>query len=148
MNDVLYWLGKEPAFGKQAVYLDARVDTPAGYETAVAGMGELAAKGVKIVAPPMFALVKLDANNKIVPSEYAVAAKARRPRHHHLDPRALGLPRPPAAATTTSPSRRSSTTTATCSPCWTCWRARSKVRGIFSDWPATVTYYANCMGLK
>ncbi|MDP3707796.1 MAG: glycerophosphodiester phosphodiesterase, partial [Polaromonas sp.] len=22
------------------------------------------------------------------------------------------------------------------------------VRGIFSDWPATVTYYANCMGLK
>jgi glycerophosphoryl diester phosphodiesterase len=22
------------------------------------------------------------------------------------------------------------------------------VRGIFSDWPATTTYYANCMGLK
>ena len=22
-----------------------------------------------------------------------------------------------------------------------------KVKGIFSDWPATVTYYANCMGL-
>jgi glycerophosphoryl diester phosphodiesterase len=22
-----------------------------------------------------------------------------------------------------------------------------KVRGIFSDWPATVTYYANCKGL-
>ena len=22
-----------------------------------------------------------------------------------------------------------------------------KIRGIFSDWPATVTYYANCMGL-
>jgi glycerophosphoryl diester phosphodiesterase len=22
------------------------------------------------------------------------------------------------------------------------------VKGIFSDWPATVTYYANCMGLK
>ena len=22
------------------------------------------------------------------------------------------------------------------------------VEGIFSDWPATVTYYANCMGLK
>jgi glycerophosphoryl diester phosphodiesterase len=21
------------------------------------------------------------------------------------------------------------------------------VRGVFSDWPATVTYYANCMGL-
>ena len=22
------------------------------------------------------------------------------------------------------------------------------IRGIFSDWPATVTYYANCMGLE
>lgn len=22
------------------------------------------------------------------------------------------------------------------------------VLGVFSDWPATVTYYANCMGLK
>ena len=22
-----------------------------------------------------------------------------------------------------------------------------KVLGVFSDWPATVTYYANCMGL-
>ena len=22
-----------------------------------------------------------------------------------------------------------------------------KVKGVFSDWPATVTYYANCMGL-
>jgi glycerophosphoryl diester phosphodiesterase len=23
-----------------------------------------------------------------------------------------------------------------------------KILGIFSDWPATVTFYANCMGLK
>lgn len=23
-----------------------------------------------------------------------------------------------------------------------------KILGIFSDWPATVTYYANCMDLK
>jgi glycerophosphoryl diester phosphodiesterase len=22
------------------------------------------------------------------------------------------------------------------------------IKGIFSDWPATVTYYANCMGLE
>jgi glycerophosphoryl diester phosphodiesterase len=25
---------------------------------------------------------------------------------------------------------------------------RVKILGIFSDWPATVTYYANCEGLK
>jgi hypothetical protein len=23
-----------------------------------------------------------------------------------------------------------------------------KIKGIFSDWPATVAYYANCMDLK
>jgi glycerophosphoryl diester phosphodiesterase len=22
------------------------------------------------------------------------------------------------------------------------------IMGLFSDWPATVTYYANCMGVK
>jgi glycerophosphoryl diester phosphodiesterase len=22
------------------------------------------------------------------------------------------------------------------------------IKGIFADWPATVTYYANCMGLE
>ncbi len=31
----------------------------------------------------------------------------------------------------------------------TCMLAREvKIIGIFSDWPATVTYYANCMNLK
>ena len=24
----------------------------------------------------------------------------------------------------------------------------AKVRGVFSDWPAAVTYYASCMGMK
>jgi hypothetical protein len=77
LPDVLYWLAHEPAFGKQAVFLDARVDTPEGYEEAVAGMAELAAEGARIVAPPTFALLALDAQNQIVPSDYAVAAKAQ-----------------------------------------------------------------------
>ena len=38
-------------------------------------MEALAAQGVKIVAPPIFALLTLDADNNIVPSDYAVAAK-------------------------------------------------------------------------
>ncbi len=75
LNDVKYWIEQEPQFGRQAVYLDARVDTPAGYADAVANMEALAAQGVKIVAPPMFALLTLDANNNVVPSDYALAAK-------------------------------------------------------------------------
>ena len=42
-EDVLYWLEQAPAFGRQAVFLDARVDTPEGYAAAVAGMPALAA---------------------------------------------------------------------------------------------------------
>ena len=29
-NDVLYWLANEPSFGRQAVYLDDRVDVAGG----------------------------------------------------------------------------------------------------------------------
>ena len=41
-----------------------------------------------------------------------------------------------------------STTTATCFTVLDVLAQQVGVRGIFSDWPATVTYYANCMGLK
>ena len=32
--------------------------------------------------------------------------------------------------------------------CSTCWPAQVGILGIFSDWPATVTYYANCMNIR
>ena len=76
LPDVLYLLAHEPRFGEQAVYLDDRVDAAGGYDTAVAAMPGLAAKGVKIIAPPMWALVTLDARGAIIPSTYALAAKA------------------------------------------------------------------------
>jgi glycerophosphoryl diester phosphodiesterase len=75
LDDVVYWLKAEPEYARQAVYLDARVDTPEGYEQAVRDMPEIAKKGVPILAPAMFGLISLDENNRIVPSEYAVAAK-------------------------------------------------------------------------
>ena len=145
LGDVLYWIAKEPAFGKQAVYLDARVDTPAGYEAAVAGMEDLAARGVKIVAPPMFALTRL-VGGKIVPSEYALAAKAQ-----GLDIITWTLERSGFLKTGggyyyqyVSPAIDNDGDMFTVLDVL----AREvKIRGIFSDWPATVTYYANCMGL-
>ena len=74
--DIYYWIEHEPEFGAQAVYLDERVDTPAGYTTAVASLPSLAARGVKIVAPAFFALTKVDnSTGGIVPSEYALAAQ-------------------------------------------------------------------------
>jgi glycerophosphoryl diester phosphodiesterase len=146
LNDVLYWLAKEPRFARQALYLDDRVDAAGGYDIAVAGMPALAAAGVKIVAPPMWALVKLDANKKIVPSEYALAAKAA-----GLDIITWTLERSGLLnagggyyyQSVTDAIQRDG-------DAFVMLDVLAKqvgVRGIFSDWPATVTYYANCKGL-
>ena len=150
LNDVLYWIGNEPAFGKQAVYLDDRVDGGRpGYDAAGGrACPSWPAKGVQHRgAADVGAGHAGRRRARSCPRRTPTAAKGAGPRHHHLDPRALGPAARPAAATTTSRSPPPSTTTATCSRCSTCWRKQVKIRGIFSDWPATVTYYANCMGL-
>ena len=55
LPDVLYWIGNEPEFGMQAVYLDD-ADTTADLPDLEELKG-YAAQGVRIVAPPMWALV-------------------------------------------------------------------------------------------
>ena len=151
LNDVLYWITSEPEFGKQAVFLDER-DTQETFnhtkpETWSPSMKELAAQGVNIIAPPIWMLLKLDANGAIVPSEYAQEAKA------------AGL-----QIITWSLERSGSLTDG---GGWYYQSINSAINnsgdmlevldilaqkvgiiGIFSDWPATVTYYANCKGLK
>jgi glycerophosphoryl diester phosphodiesterase len=146
LNDVLYWIASEPAFGRQAVYLDARVDTPDGYAAAVAGMSALRKQGVRIVAPPMFALVELDAAGKIVPSEYSDAAIAA-----GLDIITWTIERSGLLETgggyyyqSVAPAIDND---GDMYQLLDVLATKVGVRGIFSDWPATVTYYANCMGL-
>jgi glycerophosphoryl diester phosphodiesterase len=73
VNDVLYWVRQEPQFGRQAVYLD-----DANTVADLPGLGALQgyrAQGIRIVAPPIFALLAADANGRIVPSQYARNAK-------------------------------------------------------------------------
>ena len=91
LADVTYWVTHEPAFGKQAVYLDD-VDPGAGIPPLTAA--ELVAvrgQGVRIFAPPIPALLAVDAStNTLVPSQYAQRHQGRGPRHHHLELRARG----------------------------------------------------------
>lgn len=80
LQDVLYWISAEPQFGQQAVLLDNRY-TVEGFNTADAStfsptMQELVAQGVNYLAPPMPFLVTLDEQENIVPSVYANEAKA------------------------------------------------------------------------
>jgi glycerophosphoryl diester phosphodiesterase len=146
LGDVHYWLEHEPAFGKQAVYLDDRVDATDGYAAAVASLPDIARSGVRIIAPPTWALVELDATGQIVPSSYARAAKAA-----GLDLITWTLERSGPLASgggyyfqsVSSSIRRDSDYLVLLDVL-----AREVgVRGVFSDWPATVTFYANCFGL-
>jgi glycerophosphoryl diester phosphodiesterase len=145
-EDVLYWVRNEPAFGEQAVFLDARVDQPGGVDVAISTMQQVAADGVNIIAPPMWALVTLDADERIVPSPYAMAA-----RNAGLDIITWTLERSGLLQdgggyyyqSITEAIERDGDTFVMLDVL-----ARDVgVLGVFSDWPATTTYYASCMGL-
>jgi glycerophosphoryl diester phosphodiesterase len=145
LDDVLYWLRHEPRFGAQAVYLDDRVDGGDDAEL-VARMADIAAKGVKIIAPPIRALIARDSNGKMVPSPYARAAKSA-----GLDIIAWTLERAGTPVTAggdgwpsvVNPFDSVGDTFALLDVL----AQQVEVRGVFSDWPATVTRYANCNGL-
>jgi glycerophosphoryl diester phosphodiesterase len=154
LRDILYWLEHERNFGRQAVYLDD-ANVPAELPT-LADLKGLAAKGVKIVGPPMWALLTVDANGRIVPSQYARDVRAAK-----LDIITWTLERSGRIVEDVLPTRGTS------SPSFyfqttldalqndgdilTTLDVLAKqvgIKGIFSDWAATVSYYANCMGLR
>lgn len=149
LNDILYWIRAEPEFGAQAVFLDGRYRAglkPSNPATFEPSMTDLKAMGVNYIAPPMWMLVTTD-GDRIVPSAYAVEAKK------------AGLKLITWTLERSGPLQDGGG-----------WYYRSirdvtdndgvvfevlhvlvqdiGVEGVFSDWPATVTYYASCMGLE
>ncbi len=150
LDVVKYWIENAPEFGAQAVYLmdEPRVEGYAPMDEAKwpHTMAELKAMGVNYIAPPLWMLVTLNDAGKMIPSTLAVKAK-------EAD---LGL--------ITWTLERSGPLAGGGG-----WYFQSVkevtdrdgdyfeildvlaqdvgVIGVFSDWPATVTYYANCMGL-
>jgi len=149
LDDVLQWVRFNPRFGKQAVYLDDEVydsSNPNAYEDAIALLPELAERGVNIVAPPMQFLVELDENNDIVASDYAIAAKEA-----GLDIITWTIER--SGLLKNGGGFYYSTITdgiETDGDMLEVLHVLAQdvgIIGIFSDWPATVTYYANCFGL-
>jgi glycerophosphoryl diester phosphodiesterase len=151
--DVLYWIEHAPEFGRQAVYLDSidPTSTPPVPRLTVDELKDLHSKGVRIFAPPFPALLELDASNNIVPAQYAIDIKAagleiitwtfersdlRRGAsqagfYYYFDPQGKAIKKDSDMYKALDVLAR-----------------QVGIIGIFSDWPATVTYYANCMGLK
>ncbi|WP_428985288.1 glycerophosphodiester phosphodiesterase family protein [Shewanella corallii] len=150
LADVKYWLANTPEFGKQAIYLDDRYSIdgfdPNNPVTFEPSMQQLAADGVKIIAPPLWMLVTLDPDNQIVPSEYAKSAKAA-----GLDIITWTLERSGPLVTGGGWYYQSVTeVTNNDGDALALLDVLVKevgVIGVFSDWPGTVTYYASCMGM-
>ncbi len=150
LDDVLFWIKNDPAFGKQAVYLDGRDETLKGFDTSkpetwTPSMDELAKQGVKIIAPPLWMLVRSD-NGKIVPSVYAEQAKAAGLGIIAWTLERSGLLKDGGGWYYQSVSDALHNDGDT----YVLLDVLAKdigVMGVFSDWPATVTYYANCKGL-
>ncbi|MDN3718802.1 hypothetical protein QW131_05225 [Roseibium salinum] len=147
LDDVLYWIEHEPEFGKQAVYLEGRRDLdPMDPATFSPSMAELKAMGVNYIAPPLYVLLA-EEDGMIVPSPYAREARAA-----GIDIIAWTLERSGPLSSGGG------------------WYYQSVsdvidgdgrmlevvdvlaqavgVKGIFSDWPATTSFYASCMGLE
>lgn len=148
LDDVNYWIENEPEFGQQAVYLDGRyrdrsfdIDNPESWKPS---MQALAQSGVKVLAPPMWMLLTLDDNRQMIPSTYAAEAKK------------AGL------KIITWTLERSGPLSS--GGGWYYQTVKNAINndgdmmttldvlvrdvgviGVFTDWPATVTYYANCM---
>ena len=110
-------------------------------------MEELVAQGVNIIAPPMWMLMALDWNNEIIPSTYAMHAKAA-----GLDIITWTLER--SGFLKNGGGFYYQSVTEVINNDGDAYVALDVlaqevgILGIFSDWPATVTYYANCMDLK
>ncbi len=150
LNDVLYWVEKTPEFGAQAVFLMDYYNIE-GYSAMDAStwpntMAELKEMGVNNIAPPLWMLITLD-GEEIVPSLLATEAKAA-----GLEIITWTLERSgPLASGGGWYYQSVADVIDTDGDYFEVLDALAQdvgVIGVFSDWPATTTYYANCMGLE
>jgi glycerophosphoryl diester phosphodiesterase len=150
LRDILYWLEKDPDFGRQAIFLDDRDETAKGFDpekpaTWNPGMADLAAKGVRILAPPLWMLVRPGPEGIIEPSTYAREAKKA----------GLGLiawslersgPLKDGGGYYYQSIKPVVTGDGDILRLLDVLHRQVGVMGVFSDWPATTTFYANCVG--
>ena len=159
-NDVLFWVRYNADYGQQAVYLISDSPTATG---PIAGpppdlvmdpprlreFKDVWQDGVNIIAPPMPALVTVNRNNRIVPSRYA-----RRAARAGLEMISWTTERSGRIVEDVRDGPDSNfyyrTTVAALENDGNILETldvlaqRVGIIGLFSDWPATTTFYANC----
>lgn len=151
LDDVEHWIKAYPEYARQAAWLDGRYRSKsfnvAKSDSWTPSMDELVAKGVTTLSPPLWMLLSLGDNNALQSSDYAQAAKDA-----GLNLIAWTLERSgslengggwyyqtvkPAISNDSDMLRVLDTL-----------HKQVGVQGVFSDWPATSTFYANCMGIR
>ncbi len=151
LADVTYWVTHEPAFGRQAVYLDD-VDPGAGIpRLTTAELQAVRAQGVRIFAPPIPALLAVDSNDEVVPSQYAKDIKRAGLRIITWSFERSDLRRGAASGGfyyAFDPQGRAIRKDSDMYLALDVLAQDVGVMGIFSDWPATVSYYASCVDLE
>ena len=162
VNDVLYWIRNTP-YARQAVFLvdydaaknnillfDQKGTQIVDRASQLKFFAQLRKSGVQIIAPAMPALLAVS-GDRVVPSQLAKDLKAmgfdlitwtferadlrqgasKAGFYYDFDPTGAAIRKDSDMYKALDVLAR-----------------EVKIIGIFSDWPATVTYYANCMGLK
>jgi glycerophosphoryl diester phosphodiesterase len=150
LDAVRYWIENEPDFGRQAVYLDGRYRDkrfdPMKPATHKPSMAELKKMGVNYIAPPMWMLVTVR-DGAIVPSPYTKAATDAGLKIITWTLERSG-PLGKGGGWYYQSVKDATTSDGVMYELLDVLAQDVGIEGIFSDWPATVTYYASCMGLK
>lgn len=146
--DIAHWMSTAPEFANQVVYLDDRYReqnfnhlNEATWEPT---MTDLTDSGVRYLAPPLWMLVTLDKNKRIVPSPYATAATDA-----GLKLIAWSLERSGPIYKENGGWFHQSISEAMKNEgdvlkLLDVLAKDVGVAGVFSDWPATTSYYAHC----
>ena len=132
IEDVRHWIEKHPEFAHQTIWLVPRprqITPPTLQE-----LRSLRSQGLNIIAPPIPMLVWQNSKGQVVPTEFARAVKAS------------GLK----IITWTFESAKATAAVYGDQPglmleALDVLAQDIGVSGVFSDWPGTVTYYANCV---
>lgn len=146
--DVLYWMRNTPAFGQQAVFLDDRDGIDFNDAEAVAAlepsMEQLVRDGLRFLAPSLSMLLTLNSAGEIVPSAYAQAAKAARLNMIGWTVERSGELKPGGGGFYYSTIKDAIENNGDILRVIDVLAQQVGVVGLFSDWPATTTFYANC----
>lgn len=151
-DDVRFWIDHAPEFGRQAILLEGRdPDDLAAEPPTIAEFRALKRRGINFLAPPMQVLVTAD-GNAIGPSEYARRARAAGLELYSWTTERSGrvvediVPAGGAFYydTTAHLLRSDGDLLETIHVL----ARQVGIVGLFSDWPATTTFYANCMEVR